>query len=98
MLSVNIIAYPEGYVNTLIKICIERLKSKAVRLSLSMLHHEKATQTGGFFVSVVDHQACENLVSAGETKEKGSHFPLEDRQARLSGGECGNIDAKRQNP
>ena len=28
----------------------------------------------------------------------GSHFPLEDRQARLSGAECGNIDACRQNP
>ena len=26
------------------------------------------------------------------------HFPLEDRQARLSGAECGNIDARRQNP
>jgi hypothetical protein len=24
--------------------------------------------------------------------ESGSHFPLEDRQARLSGAECGNID------
>ena len=24
---------------------------------------------------------------------KGSHLPLEDRQARLSGAECGNIDA-----
>ena len=24
---------------------------------------------------------------------QGSHFPLEDRQARLSGAECGNIDA-----
>ena len=27
----------------------------------------------------------------------GSHFPLKDRQARLSDAECGNIDACRQN-
>ena len=31
-------------------------------------------------------------------RECGSHFPLEDRQACLSGEERGNIDAKRQNP
>ena len=41
MLSVNIIAYPVGYVNTLIEICIELPKSKAVRLSLKMLHQKK---------------------------------------------------------
>ena len=47
---------------------------------------------------MADFLVRENLVFAGEAKKIGSHFPLGDRQARLSGVECGNIDAVRQNP
>ena len=53
MLSVNIIAYPSGYVNTLIEICIELPKSKAVRLSPKMLNREKFNPRGMRFLSVL---------------------------------------------
>ena len=41
---------------------------------------------------------CFMLLVWQDTASGMLHFPLEDRQARLSGEECGNIDAKRQNP
>ena len=51
-----------------------------------------------FLFLLVDHQDNAEHCFRGGAEEKGSHFPLEDRQARLSDAECGNIDARRQNP
>ena len=41
---------------------------------------------------------CFMLLVWQDTASGMLHSPLEDQQARLSGAECGNIDARRQNP
>ena len=54
------------YISKLSGIKVECLHGK-------MKNKEKATQTGGFFVSVVDHQGNAVRCFRSEAEEKGSH-------------------------
>ena len=58
-----------------------------------MVHHGNATQTGGFFVSVVDHQDNAERCFRGRAEEKGSHSTTEDLKACFKGEGRRNIDA-----
>jgi len=54
----------------------------------------KATQSGGFSVWL-GHSSLQSSLCERSDAELGSHSPLGDRQARLSGVERANHGAKR---
>ena len=61
-------------------------------------YKQQATQSGGFFVVWLGHSSLRSSLCEQSDAELGSHSPLVDRQARLSGEERANHGAKRSYP